>query len=78
LRVTQIVVDVVAVISARIIFEDRRQPNGGTAKARNIIKVVCNALDFPSVKVIGRLYTGGAPAFLDGIPRRIIMKSINE
>jgi hypothetical protein len=74
----QIVVDVVAMISARVVFEDRREPDGGATEAGDVIQMVRDPLDFSSIKIIGRLNAGGALAGLDWTSRFIIMKPVHE
>jgi hypothetical protein len=55
----QVIVDVVAMVGIRVVFKDRRQPDGGAAEVGNVVKVLCNASDFASVKlIIGGLDAG--------------------
>jgi hypothetical protein len=50
----QVIVDVVAVIGTRVVFEDRRQPDRCAAEAGDVVEVPGDAFDGAAVKSVRR------------------------
>jgi hypothetical protein len=48
----EVVIDVVAVIGARIIFKHWREPNRRASEPRNVVQIVGNAFDLAAIEIV--------------------------
>src|SRR5262249_19549203 len=74
----QIVADVVAVVRALIVLEDRGEPDRRTSQSGDVIEVLRDPADRAAVEVIRHPDAGGATGLPDGRSRGAVVETIDE
>ena len=74
----QVIVDVVAVICAGIIFENWRNPDGGTTKSCDVVQMIGDAFDFATVEIVRRGNSPGSPGLEDRRTSSGIVETIDH
>ncbi len=74
----EIAVDVVAVVRAGIVLEDRRQPDGRAAEAGDVVEVPGDAAELAAVEIVGYGHSGRPSRARGAGPRLIVMEAIHQ
>ena len=75
---SEVIVGVVAVIGARVVFEDRRQPDRCAAKAGDVVEMPGHAFDGAAVKTVRRGNAGRAASARHGRTNGIVLEAVDK
>src|SRR3977135_82074 len=74
----QVVVDVVAVVGVRVVFKDRRQPDGGASEAGNVIEVPDHDLDAADGEAARHSEAHGPDRSGGNRPYGVVLKAVDH
>src|SRR5205823_3438450 len=74
----QVVINIVAMVTVGVVFEDGRQPDGGAAETSNVVEIVSDTPDVASEKGIGRADAGRATGAGGDRARYVVLEAIHH
>src|SRR6185436_18536644 len=74
----EVVVDVVTVVGAGIVLEDRREPDGGAAEPGDVVEVPRDAADLAAVEVVGRGHARRSACAERAGPRLVVVEAVHH
>src|SRR5262245_13339183 len=75
---SEVIVDVVTVIGTRVVFEDRRQPDGCAAGAGEVVEIPGHSFDGPAVKTVRRGNAGRAASARHDRTNGIVLEAVDQ